>query len=496
MTEPAPDQVVDLEDLQDLDALSALPGPDEADEPAAPGAPQVRYAAGAKVPHLTRAEQVALGVAEKSRVSRRLHGGHTPAPDRDPIAILEAQAATRVAELVPLRYGRMLASPFAFYRGAAAVMAADLAPAPRTRLHVQLCGDAHLSNFGIYNSAERQLVFDVNDFDETLPGPFEWDLKRLAASFVVAGRALGWKRAYGERALIYAMTSYRERMAELSGAGTLPTWYARISADDMRTIMAPSRRKSFSTRLETVAARRNNLGALDKLTHLVAGERKFIENPPVIVRITDTLTDEMIRNTIRQYRRTLPSDRRALLDRYRFVDVARKVVGVGSVGTVALVGYFEGVDEGDPLFLQVKQAQASVLEPYLGRAAQRHHGQRVVDGQRLLQATSDVFLGWATGPFGRHYYWRQLWDGKLAADIEGMDIGGIYAYAKVCGWALARAHARSKSPVAIAAYLGSGAKFTRSMIEFSEAYADQNQQDYTALQDAVASGRLQAITGV
>jgi len=265
--------------------------------------------------------------------------------------------------------------------------------------------------------------------------------------------------------------------------------------DDIRAMVAPARRKRLDAGL-AAAGRRNSLGALGKLTRTVDGRRQFIETPPTLVRISERLTDEAIRGTIRQYRRTLPSDRRQLLDRYRYVDVARKVVGVGSVGTVALVAYFEGADESDPLFLQVKQAQASVLEPFLGKAVQRHSGQRVVDGQRLLQASSDVFLGWATGPFGRHYYWRQLWDGKLSADVEGMDEGGIYAYARVCGWALARAHARSKSPVAVAAYLGTGARFDRAMLEFARAYAEQNEKDYAALGAAVASGRLQATPGV
>ena len=392
----------------------------------------------------------------------------------------------------------MAVSPFTFYRGAAAVMAADLAPAPRTGLRVQLCGDAHLSNFGIYSSAERTLVFDVNDFDETLPGPFEWDVKRLAASFIVAGRSLGWPKALAHRALIYAVASYRVRLAELAAAGTLPAWYAHITVDDINTILSPDRRKMLASSLETAATRRNSLGALNKLTRVVDGRRQIVDSPPLVMRIMDQLSDQVIRSTFSAYRRTLPADRRQLLDRYQVVDVARKVVGVGSVGTLCLIAYLQGADERDPLFLQIKEAQASVLEPYLGRAAQRHHGQRVVEGQRLMQATSDVFLGWATGTgeARRHFYYRQLWDGKWSAELEILKEPGILAYAKVCGWALARAHARSGSAVALASYLGGSDRFDRAMLEFGEAYADQNDRDYAAVKAAIADGRLEAIAGV
>jgi uncharacterized protein (DUF2252 family) len=456
-----------------------------------------RLAVSRRTPHRTRADQVALGAAERARVPRKAHAAFEPAPDRpDPVAILEAQAATRVPELVPVRHGRMMASPFAFYRGAAAIMAADLAPAPRTGLRVQLCGDAHLSNFGIYRSPERALVFDVNDFDETLPGPFEWDVKRLAASFVVAGRSLGWTRGLAHRALVYAMASYRMRLIELARGGTLPTWYAHITVDDIKAILTPARRKALDASLESGAGRRNSLGALSKLTSVVDGRRQIVDNPPLVLRVLDEVTDETLRVTYAAYRRSLPAERRQLIDRYRIVDLARKVVGVGSVGTTCLVAYLEGVDEADPLFLQVKEAQASVLEPYLGRAAQRHHGQRVVEGQRLMQAVSDVFLGWATGPAGRHFYYRQLWDGKWSAELELFREPGILAYAKVCGWALARAHGRSGSAVALAAYLGSGGKFDQAMLDFAEAYADQNDRDYAAARAAVASGRIEAVEGL
>jgi uncharacterized protein (DUF2252 family) len=458
------------------------------------GAP--RLTPGRRVVHMSRAEQVAFGVAERARVPRGAHGGFTPAADRqDPVAILEAQAATRLPELIPVRHGRMLASPFAFYRGAAAIMAADLAPAPRTSLRVQLCGDAHLANFGVFASPERTLVFDLNDFDETLPGPFEWDVKRLAASFIVAGRSLGWTRALSHRALIYLAASYRGRLAELAGEGTLPGWYSRIAVDDIRAMLAPARRKALDASLRQ-ASKKSNLGALGKLTRTVDGQRQFIDNPPLIVRVTDDLTDKIILDAFRAYRRTLPADRRYLLDKYRFVDLARKVVGVGSVGTMCLVAYLEGVDEADPLFLQVKQAEASVLEPYLGKAAQRHSGQRVVEGQRLTQAASDVFLGWVTGPAGRQYYWRQLWDGKWSAELELLREPGILAYARICGWALARAHARSGNAAALSSYLGTSDRFERSMLEFGEAYADQNDRDYAAVKAAVASGRIEAIEGI
>jgi len=451
------------------------------------------------VPHLSRAEQIALGTAERDRVNRRAHGAFEPQPDRaGPVAILQAQAATRVPDLIPVRHGRMAVSPFTFYRGAAAVMAADLAPAPRTNLRVQLCGDAHLSNFGIYASPERQMVFDVNDFDETLPGPFEWDVKRLAASFIVAGRSLSWTRATAHRALIYAVASYRERLRELAAGGTLPAWYNHITVDDINSILTPDRRKALASSIENAATRRNSLGALAKLTTVVDGRRQIIDSPPLVLRIKDTLSDEVIASTLADYRRTLPPDRRQLMDRYRVVDVARKVVGVGSVGTLCLIAYLEGVDERDPLFLQIKEAQASVLEAYLGRAAQKHHGQRVVEGQRLMQAASDVFLGWATGTGEQHrqFYYRQLWDGKWSADLELLREPGILAYARVCGWALARAHARSGSAVALASYLGGTDKFDRAMLEFAESYADQNDRDYAELTAAIADGRLEAVSGI
>jgi uncharacterized protein (DUF2252 family) len=435
------------------------------------------------------------GRHERARLPRRVLGQHQPAADRpDPIAILERQGSTRVQELLPIRYGRMAVSPFTFYRGAAAVMAADLGAAPRTNLRAQLCGDAHLSNFGIYRSPERSLVFDLNDFDETLPGPFEWDTKRLAASFIVAGRSLGWPRAQGQRALLFAMGAYRLRMAEYARTGALDTWYSRITIDDLVSLLP--REASGIERLRRLAVKRDNLGALNKLTTVVDGTRQLKSVPPLLERLPVDDQRDLFDGLFRQYRRSLAPERRVLIDRYRFVDIAHKVVGVGSVGTRCWVLYFEGPEGGDPLFLQAKEATASVLEPYLGRPSQKHHGQRVVLGQKLMQAASDVFLGWMTGPLGPHYYWRQLWDAKISADLETMKPAGILSYARVCGWALARAHARSGNPAAIAAYLGTSGRFERAMLEFSDAYADQTEQDYAALRAAIDAGRIQASTGI
>ena len=436
----------------------------------------------------------AAGRLERARVPRRVLGEHRPAGDRpDPIAILEQQGTTRVQELLPIRFGRMAVSPFTFYRGAAAVMAADLGAAPRTRLRVQLCGDAHLSNFGIYRSPERSLVFDLNDFDETLPGPFEWDTKRLAASVIVAGRSLGWPRAQAQRAMLFAMGAYRLRMGEYARSGSLDTWYSRITIDDLIAVL-PHEAAGIQ-RIRRLAVKRDNLGALNKLTTVVDGTRRLKSLPPLLERLPDDDQRDVIDGLFRHYRRSLSPERRVLIDRYRFVDIAHKVVGVGSVGTRCWVLYFEGPG-GDPLFLQAKEATASVLEPYLGRSSQKHHGQRVVLGQKLMQAASDVFLGWMTGPLGPHYYWRQLWDSKLSADLETMKPAGILAYARVCGWALARAHARSGNPAAIAAYLGTSGRFERAMLDFSDAYADQTEQDYAALRAAIDSGRIQASPGI
>jgi uncharacterized protein (DUF2252 family) len=422
------------------------------------------------------------------------------------VDLLEEQAATRVPELVPLRYGRMLASPFTFYRGAAYLMAADLAPGPRTPLETQLCGDAHLSNFGVYAAPDRDLVFDLNDFDETLPGPFEWDVKRLVTSFEVAGRDRGFSRA--ERAQINVGTArvYREAIREFAAMNTLDLWYTRISTEDILARVGPLASAKQLKRAEKNIAKaraKTSIRALEKLTERVDGELRIRRDPPTVVPIRDLVPEGMeqavaeeLRGVVRGYRATLNEDRRRLLERYRFVDVARKVVGVGSVGTRAWIALLLGRDDQDPLFLQIKEAQASVLEPFAGTSEHPEHGQRVVEGQRLMQAASDIMLGWlkASGldEVERHYYVRQLWDGKGSALVEAMEPNALAAYGHLCGWTLARAHARAGDAVALGSYLGGGDRIDRAIASFAEAYADQNERDYEALRDAVASGRVEA----
>jgi uncharacterized protein (DUF2252 family) len=437
---------------------------------------------------------------ERGRATREAapRGGHAewaPAPDRpDPIDVLEAQDRDRIPDLIPIRYSRMMASPFAFMRGAAIVMAHDLAGTPKTGIRVQLCGDAHLSNFGAYASPERALLFDLNDFDETLPGPWEWDVKRLAASFVVAGRENGFDAAECREAAQASAASYRRRMAEFSKMGELEVWYSRVSVEEVRGLLSDARaRKATAKKLSKSVRKargRDSLQALSKLTRVVDGHRKIIDDPPLLVRIPE---GDEIRNQIyailESYKRTLQEDRRYLLDRYRFVDVARKVVGVGSVGTRAYVALLEGHDENDPLFLQVKEAGPSVLQGPLPSSTHEHHGHRVVAGQRLMQAASDIFLGWFRGTAGRDFYWRQLKDMKGSANVEGMSPDELVLYAGLCGWALARAHARSGDRVQIAAYLGKSERFDEAIADFAEAYADQTERDHAALCAAVESGR-------
>jgi uncharacterized protein (DUF2252 family) len=412
-----------------------------------------------------------------------------------------------VKELVPIRYGRMLVSPFTFYRGAAYIMASDLAGMPRTGLHVQLCGDAHLSNFGGYAAPDRRLVFDTNDFDETLPGPFEWDLKRLVASFAVAGRSRGFDAETRQRINLAVTQSYREAMAEFAAMGTMDVWYARIDLEGHQRAWAKQVSKKAVKRYERNIAKartKDSLAAFAKLTEIVDGEPQFISNPPLIVPLDELASGDDVmegaRQVLRSYRRTLQADRRHLLERFRFVDAARKVVGVGSVGTRAWIILFVGRDDHDPLILQMKEAQASVLEPFLGKSHFSNHGQRVVEGQRLMQAASDMMLGWirTSGIDGveRDFYIRQLWDSKGSAMIELMEPSGLEAYAEVCGWTLARAHARSGDAIAIGSYLGSGDVFDRAVARFAEAYADQNERDYDALKQAVTSGRVSAEAGL
>ena len=457
------------------------------------------------------AERAARGNAARKAVPRSAHSEWQPAPDRrDPVELLEEQATTRVPELVPIRYGRMLVSPFTFYRGAAFLMAADLAGTPRTNLRVQLCGDAHLSNFGAFAAPDRRLVFSINDFDETLPGPFEWDLKRLVASFAVAGRDRGIDSKKRQSVNLTVTRAYRQAMRDFASMRTLDLWYARRDVEDLRNQWAArvSRRERRKFKSNVAKARaKDSLRALSKLTHIVDGQLRIVSDPPLIVPIDELLPpdkrdqfEDWVRTTLRAYRDTLPGDRQHLLDRFRYVDAARKVVGVGSVGTRAWISLLVGSDESDPLMIQVKEAEASVLEPFLGPSGFTNHGQRVVEGQRLMQAASDIMLGWARigGMDGveRDFYVRQLWDSKFSAEIETMDARVLTIYGEVCGWTLARAHARSGDAAAIASYLGAGDTFDRALATFAESYADQNESDYTAFRQAVDSGRITAHVGL
>jgi uncharacterized protein (DUF2252 family) len=441
---------------------------------------------------------------ERGRAARRViprssQAEWAPAPDRpDPIALLEAQARDRIPDLIPIRYSRMMASPFAFMRGSAIVMANDLASTPKTGIQAQLCGDAHLLNFGAYASPERALLFDLNDFDETLPGPWEWDIKRLAASFVVAGRENGFDATDCREAAQASAASYRRRMAEFSEMRELEVWYSRVSVEEVRSLLSDARKATAKKLSKSVrkARGRDSLQALSKLTRVVDGRRIIDDDPPLLVRIPEG--DEIraqVYAILESYKRTLQEDRRHLLERYRFVDAARKVVGVGSVGTRAYVVLLEGRDQDDPLFLQVKEANASVLERYVKSNTHEQHGHRVVAGQRLMQAASDIFLGWFRGTGGRDFYWRQLKDMKGSANVEGMSPDELVIYASLCGWTLARAQARSGDRVQIAAYLGKSERFDGAIADFAEAYADQTERDHAVLCSAVKSGRLPAEAG-
>jgi len=451
------------------------------------------------------------GRAAREEVSRRSHGEWKPSKERpDPIALLEEQAAARVPELVPIRYGRMLTSPFAFYRGGAYVMASDLATTVSTGLKVQLCGDAHLSNFGGFAAPDRRLVFSINDFDETLPGPFEWDVKRLAASFAVLGRELGFDEGDRRTAVTSCVGSYRNAMAGFSEMRTMDIWYSRL---ELQAILeqwgkaAGKKRVKMAEKNVAKGRAKDSLRAFSKLTHLVDGKRRIISDPPLIVPIEEVLSQvehdtlvEALRLVLRRYRRTLPRDRRKLLEHFSYQHAARKVVGVGSVGTRAYIMLLVGRDENDPLFLQFKEAQTSVLEPFVGKSEYANHGQRVVEGQRMMQSASDVMLGWDRIPgvdgVKRDFYIRQLWDAKGSALVDSMDPRILRIYGEICGWTLARAHARSGDPIALTSYLGSGDAFERAIASFAELYADQNERDYAALGEAVASGRVKAELGV
>ena len=425
------------------------------------------------------------------------------APDRpDPVALLQAQDAVRTATLLPVRHGRMDADEFAFYRGAAAIMAADLAVLPRSGLEVQLCGDAHVSNFGVYASPERSLVFDLNDFDEALRGPFEWDVLRLVASLEIAARANGFSPEDRANVVLGAVRAYRSAMATFAESGLLETWYARMDVDAVMAEFTARASKSVRRNAEDEVRRargRTNLRTLKKLTEVVDGRLRIRDDPPLLVPMSSVFTEADLPAVLaamtamyEQYRASLPDDRRHLLEGYELVDIAHKVVGVGSVGTRAFVLLLVGRGDADPLFLQMKEANASVLEEHLAPSPYDHHGRRVVEGQRMMQAASDLFLGWNDGTEGRHYYWRQLRDMKGSADLSVMSARSLTIHARLCGWTLARAHARSGSPVAIDAYLGSKDTFDRAMVAFASAYADQNRRDFETHRAAIAEGRLEA----
>jgi uncharacterized protein (DUF2252 family) len=460
------------------------------------------------VDHPSPAQRAAQGKAARSHVPRSAHAAYEPEPKRaDPVALLESQDATRIPELVPIRYGRMLASPFAFYRGAAKIMASDLAPTPRTGLTVQCCGDAHVANFGVFASPERQLVFDVNDFDETLPGPWEWDIKRLATSLVIAARNNGFSVKYQDRIASGTVEEYRTAMTRFAKMNNLDVWYAHLDVDVALSELGPQVNASVVKQTEkslSKARTPNSTAAFAGLTTIVDGERRFVADPPLIVPIGELARGserndmfDALHEQLSSYRESLEYDRRLLLEQFRVTDFARKVVGVGSVGMLAWIALLIGVDEKDPLFLQLKQAEASVLEEYLGPSEFTNHAERVVTGQRLMQASSDIFLGWLhldPGPGGApiDFYVRQLRDWKGAGDIEQMKHDAMAQYGRFCGWALARAHARSGDRIAIAAYLGKGTAFDKALVAFSHAYAEQNERDYEALAAAVKSGRITA----
>jgi uncharacterized protein (DUF2252 family) len=459
-------------------------------------------------PHPSAEERAERGREARARCPRSSHGRWEPAADRpDPVTLLEEQAASRVPELVPLRYGRMLVSPFTFYRGAALLMATDLAGTPRSGVNAQLCGDAHLSNFGVFASPERRLMFDINDFDETLPGPWEWDVKRLAASFEIAGRDRGFSPQERRAVVTAGVEEYRTRMRGYAAARNLDVWYAHIEVSQIMDALRTGATKKQRAKAEANVAKartRDSMHAFAKLTHEVDGRRRIISDPPLVVPVEELLpagaeraqVENELHALLRSYRRTLTSDRRELLASFEYVHAARKVVGVGSVGTRAWILLLLGRDGQDPLFLQAKEAQASVLERFASRSAHPNQGQRVVAGQRLMQAASDIFLGWqrVTGLDGvaRDFYLRQLRDWKGSADVDTMSSGVMTAYARICGATLARAHARSGDRIAIASYLGSGDVFDRAVADFAATYADQNERDYALLEAAVRSGRLEA----
>jgi hypothetical protein len=459
---------------------------------------------------LSRADRVARGKDARSLAPLASHAEFTPDPSRDPVGLLLEQEKSRVPELVPVRHGRMLASPFTFYRGAALPMAADLAATPASGLRVQLCGDAHLSNFGAFASPERRLVFDVNDFDETLPGPFEWDVKRLAASLAVAGRDNGFGGKDRRKIVLAGVQRYRTAIREFAGQSLLAVWYAHLDVDDAIARFQSQMSKKTLKATGKVAARArtsDSMQALGKLATQAGGQWQIISDPPLIEPLEEVYPDaqasaihKLIRGMLGRYQRTLQSDRKYLLQHFTLARVARKVVGVGSVGTRCWIALMDAGDGTEPLFLQIKEAQPSVLARYCGDSQYASQGERVVAGQHLMQAESDIFLGWtrATDPdgAGRDYYERQLKDWKFSAPIEQMTPPDLASYAGLCGWTLARAHARTGDRIALAAYLGGSGTFDQAIAGFAEKYADQNERDHAALQAAVKDGRAEATTGI
>jgi uncharacterized protein (DUF2252 family) len=489
-------------------AGNMLAGPDQARP--------VPFASSWRRAHLTADERVARGRAARGTAPRSSHGRWAPAPDRpDPIALLEEQGESRVPHLVPIRYGRMLVSPFTFYRGAALIMAADLAATPVSGVTVQLCGDAHLSNFGLFGTPERQLIFDINDFDETLPGPWEWDVKRLAASFEIMGRDRGFSPADRRAVVMAGVAEYRNRMRQAAGMATLGAWYDQLEAGVLLNLVRQETRVKRVSKREARAFERDvkqahtrdSTRVFAKRADKVEGELRIVADPPVIVPIEDIIvpgsewenSEVLIKKLLSSYRRTLGHHHHPI-EEFRYVHTAYKMVGVGSVGTRCYIMLMLGRDHNDPLFLQTKEAQASVLERFAGKSTYRNHGERVVAGQRLMQAATDIFLGWVRikGLDGvtRDYYVRQFHDWKGGADLDNLLVPGATLYARVCGATLARAHARWGDRIAVASYLGRGQAFDRAIADFSAAYADQNERDYAAFAAAVESGRLTAQTGI
>ncbi len=483
---------------------------------AAAGAAAGPFASSWRRMHLTAEQRVARGRAARGTAPRSGHGRWEPAPDRpDPVALLEDQAASRVPELIPIRHGRMLASPFTFYRGSALIMAADLAATPVSGITVQLCGDAHLSNFGLFGSPERRLLFDINDFDETLPGPWEWDVKRLAASFEIMGRDRGFSPADRRAVVMAGVAEYRTRMRRAAGMGSLAAWYEHFEAGMLLKLVRQEVRvnrvgKSEAAAVEEMVAKartRDSTRVFARRAGEIEGEPRIVADPPVIIPIEDLVTPgsewenptPLIKKLLSSYRRTLGHHHHPL-EEYRYVHAAYKMVGVGSVGTRCYIMLLLGRDNDDPLFLQVKEAQASVLERFLPVSTYRHHGERVVAGQRLMQAATDIFLGWqrirGLDGVSRDYYVRQFQDWKGSADVDTLLVPGATLYAQICGATLARAHARWGDRIAIASYLGKGEQFDQAIADFSAAYADQNERDYAAFAAAIDSGRLVAQTGV